>query len=83
MMVWRSSRGARLPWVIGAVVWFALPLWEPSLRTVWHVGLTAAFFVAGLARWLGPPVEAGDLAADRESRGGEDHDPADSSVPAG
>ena len=47
MMVWRSPRGARLPWVIGAVVWFALPLWEPSLRTVWHFGLTGAFSSPG------------------------------------
>ena len=82
LMVWRWPGGARLPCVIGAAVWLALPLWEPALRTVWHFGLTVAFVVAGLARWPGPPVEAGDRAASRESRGGEDHDPADSSVPA-
>ena len=85
LMAWRSPDGARFPWstaLVGAAVWCALPLWEPSLRTAWHVGLTAAFLAGGLARWPGPPVEAGDRAANRESRGGEDHDPADSSVPA-
>ncbi len=82
LMVWRARGGSRLPCVVGAAVWLALPLWEPSLRTVWHFGLTAAFLVGGLARWPGPPAEAGDGAANRESRGGEDHDPADSSVPA-
>ena len=83
LMVWRSRGGARLPCVVGAAVWCALPLWEPSLRTAWHFGLTAAFLLAGLARWPGPPVEAGDGVANRQSRGGEDHDPADSSVPSG
>ena len=62
LMVWRSPGGARLPCGVGAAVWCALPLWEPSLRTAWHFGLTTAFLVAGLARWLGPPVEAGDPA---------------------
>ena len=82
LMVWRSPGGARLPCVVGTAVWLALPLWEPSLRTAWHFSLTAAFLFGGLARWPGPPVEAGDRAPNRESRGGEDHDPADSSVPA-
>ena len=82
LMVWRSRGGGRLPCVVGAAVWCALPLWEPSLRTAWHFGLTAAFLVGGLARWPGPPVEAEGRSAHRESRGGEDHDPADSSVPA-
>ena len=77
LMMWRSRGGARLPCVAGAAVWCALPPWEPSLRTAWHVGLTAAFLVAGLA---GPRVETGGGAAHRESRGGEDHDPADSCV---
>ena len=81
LMVWRSRGGDRLPCVVGAAVWCALPLWEPSLRTAWHFGLTAAFLAAGLVRWPGPPV-AEDPSASRESRGGEDHDPADSSVRA-
>lgn len=63
LMVWRSPGGTRLPCVVGALVWCALPLWEPSLRTAWHFGLTAAFLAGGLARWPGPPVEAGDRSA--------------------
>ena len=60
LMVWRSPGGARLPCVIGAAVWFALPLSEPSLRTLWHFGLTVGFFVAGLVRWPRPTVEVGN-----------------------
>ncbi len=82
LMVWRARSGSRLPCVVGAAVWLVLPLWEPSLRTVWHFGLTAAFLVGGLARWPGPPAKAETGSAHREPRGGEDHDPADSSVPA-
>ena len=53
LLMWRSRDGVRLPWwtaVVGAAVWGALPLWEPSLRTVWHFGLTAALLFAGLVR---------------------------------
>lgn len=60
LMAWRSPEGARFPWstaVVGAAVWCALPLWEPSLRTVWHFGLTAALLFAGLVRrWPRPAV---------------------------
>ena len=60
LMAWRLPDGSRLPWataVAGAAVWCALPLWEPSLRTVWHVGLTAALLFAGLVRrWPRPAV---------------------------
>lgn len=66
LMMWRSPGGARLSCVIGAAVWLALPLWEPALRTVWHFGLTAAFFVAGLSSRR-PSVEVGVERQTRES----------------
>ena len=59
LMVWRRPGGVRLSCIIGAAVWLALPLWEPSLRTAWHFGLTAAFLVAGLASRRQPGVEVG------------------------
>ena len=85
LMVWRSPGGARFPWstaVVGAAVWCALPLWEPLLRTAWHFGLTTVFLLAGLVRRWPRPPSATDTV-DREPRGGDDHDPADSIVPAG
>lgn len=82
LMVWRSPGGGRLACVIGAAVWLALPLWEPSLRMVWHFGLTVAFLVGGLARRRQPGVEVGVERQTWECTQGEDHDPADSSVSA-
>ncbi|MYK90318.1 MAG: hypothetical protein F4018_19335 [Acidobacteria bacterium] len=64
LMVWRRPDGAgisRAACVAGAAIWCALPLWEPSMRTVWYFGLTAALLVSGLAR---PPFGRSS-AADR------------------
>jgi hypothetical protein len=62
LMLWRSPGGARPTWsiaVAGAVVWCALPLWEPALRTLWHFGVTAwLLFAALVRRWPRPAVGA-------------------------
>ena len=54
LMMWRLPGGAEHPWalrVIGAGIWCALPLWEPSMRTVWYFGLAAAVAVPQVLRW--------------------------------
>lgn len=53
LVMWRSPDGARRTWstaVAGAAVWCALPLWEPSLRTLWHFGVTASLLFAACVR---------------------------------
>ena len=59
LLAWRSPAGVRSPraaCAVGATIWCVLPLWEPAMRTVTYVGLTAAFLVSGLVRRPRPAV---------------------------
>ena len=54
LVVWRPTQGAARSWilpVLGAGIWCALPLWEPSMRTVWYLALTAALLAPRVLPW--------------------------------
>ena len=54
LVAWRLPQGATRRWilpVIGAGIWCALPLWEPSMRTVLYLLLTATLLVPQVLPW--------------------------------
>ena len=53
LLGWRWPNGDRFhrpACVISLIIWCALPMWEPTMRTVWYFGMTTVAFSCGFFR---------------------------------